>query len=110
MAIPLPCSEMRVATEPTMVTSRPSSIQQVPRAASTTQCHRDQGRRSKRAEMSVRTVPRSGASAMPSTFRGSGQRGRESSSMPSRGPSGLEGSLGQRLRLDGSARLAAEPL
>src|SRR5580700_11381238 len=54
--MPLPglpiCPEML----PTMVTSRPSSIHTVPRPITIIQCHRDQGRRSRRAGTLVVTV------------------------------------------------------
>ena len=57
MSIPLPglliCPEML----PTMVTSRPSRIHTVPRPITIIQCHRDQGRRSRRAGTLVVTVP-----------------------------------------------------
>ncbi len=39
--------------EPTRVTSRPSSIQAMPRASTTRQCQADHGKRSNRAGMSV---------------------------------------------------------
>lgn len=42
--------------EPTSVTSSPSSTQATPSAITTRQCQRDQGRRSRRAGMSVCSV------------------------------------------------------
>ena len=57
MSMPLPglliCPEMF----PTMVTSRPSRIQTVPRPITIIQCHRDQGSRSRRDGTLVVTVP-----------------------------------------------------
>ena len=57
MSMPLPgllsCPEML----PTIVTSRPSRIQTVPRPITIIQCHRDQGSRSRRAGTFVVTVP-----------------------------------------------------
>src|SRR5581483_1008055 len=43
-------------SEPTIVTSSPSSIQVMPRAITTRQCQRDQGRESRRAGMRVRKL------------------------------------------------------
>src|SRR4051812_10009739 len=49
ISIPLPLSVSRLATEPTIVTSRPSRTQTVPRPKTILQCNLDQGRRSSRA-------------------------------------------------------------
>ncbi|MGC0426406.1 hypothetical protein RKD32_002761 [Streptomyces sp. SAI-195] len=57
MSRPLPSSAMRPATLPTIVTSRPSRIQTVPRPITIIQCQRDQGSRSRRAGTAVVTVP-----------------------------------------------------
>src|ERR1700682_3387665 len=45
-------------TEPTTVTSRPSSSQLTPSAITTRQCQRDQGRASSRAGIALRSEPR----------------------------------------------------
>src|SRR4051812_22034592 len=55
-ASPLPRSVRREATEPTIVTSRPSRIHTVPRPKTILQWNRDHGRRSRRAGTAVRTV------------------------------------------------------
>src|ERR671915_230732 len=55
--MPLPSSVRRAAIEPTIVTSRPSRIQTVPRPITTSQWKRDHGSRSKRAGTRVSTVP-----------------------------------------------------
>ncbi len=57
MSMPLPDSVSRAATEPTIVTSRPSRIHTVPRPTTTIQWNRDQGSRSRRAGMRVVIVP-----------------------------------------------------
>ena len=54
--MPLPFSVSREATEPTIVTSRPSRIQTVPRPMTTSQWKRDHGSRSSRAGISVSIV------------------------------------------------------
>ncbi len=54
--IPLPFSIIREATEPTIVTSRPSRIHTVPRPITTRQWNRDHGRRSSRAGTRVLMV------------------------------------------------------
>ena len=52
-AAPLAFAQTTPPSEPTMVTSSPSSTQAMPSATTTRQCQRDQGRRSRRAGMSV---------------------------------------------------------
>jgi len=58
MSIPLPLAEMAPAIEPTIVTSRPSRIQTVPKPIRIRQCQRDHGSRSSRAGMLVSIVRR----------------------------------------------------
>src|SRR5271157_75192 len=53
MPTPAPGSEMRPEIAPTIVTSSPSRIQTIPRPMITRQWNEDQGRRSRRAGMSV---------------------------------------------------------
>ena len=53
MPSPSPSGFSASDIEPTMVTSRPSRIQTVPRPMTTSQCQRAQGSRSSRAGMSV---------------------------------------------------------
>ncbi len=55
--MPLPSSVIREATDPTIVTSRPSRIQTVPRPMTISQWKRDHGSRSSRAGMRVSMVP-----------------------------------------------------
>src|SRR3954453_19444682 len=55
---PAPFSVRRPPSAPTIVTARPSRIQTVPSPMTIIQCHRDQGRRSIRAGMSVSIVRR----------------------------------------------------
>ncbi len=55
-ARPLSSSVSRAAIEPTIVTSRPSRIQTVPRPMITSQWNLDHGRRSSRAGMRVSIV------------------------------------------------------
>jgi hypothetical protein len=57
MSSPLPGAESWPEMLPTIVTSRPSSIQTVPSPITIIQCHRDQGKRSRRAGTFVVTVP-----------------------------------------------------
>ena len=57
IAIPLPGSVMRGAIEPTIVTSRPSRIQTVPRPITTIQWNFAHGSRSRRAGMLVSIRP-----------------------------------------------------
>jgi hypothetical protein len=57
MSRPLPGLEICPERFPTMVTSRPSRIQTVPRPITIIQCHRDQGSRSRRDGTLVVTVP-----------------------------------------------------
>src|SRR4051812_48414373 len=54
--MPLPFSASRGAMLPTMVTSRPSRIQTVPRPITIVQCQRDHGRRSSRPGTEVLIV------------------------------------------------------
>src|SRR3954449_11886341 len=56
ISMPLPDSVRRLATEPTIVTSSPSSTHTVPSPTITLQWNRDQGSRSSRAGIWVRTV------------------------------------------------------
>src|SRR5690606_14818458 len=56
IARPLPGSVMRDPIAPTIVTSRPSRIHTLPRPARISQCQRAQGRRARRAGMSVVTL------------------------------------------------------
>src|ERR1700754_2008503 len=56
MWMPDPFSVSRLAIEPTIVTSRPSRIQTVPRPMTTIQCQRLHGRRSRRAGIFVTIV------------------------------------------------------
>ena len=57
MLIPLPASVIRELTVPTMVTSRPSRIQAVPRPTTTIQWNLVHGSRSRRDGILVRIVP-----------------------------------------------------
>jgi hypothetical protein len=57
MLMPLPLAEIAPAIEPTIVTSRPSRIQTVPKPMRIRQCQRDHGSRSSRAGMFVSIVP-----------------------------------------------------
>ena len=57
IAIPLPGSVRRGAIEPTIVTSRPSRIQTVPRPITTIQWNFAHGSRSRRAGMLVLIRP-----------------------------------------------------
>src|SRR4051794_27255112 len=63
MSMPLPGSVRRAAIEPTIVTSRPSRIQTVPRPMTTRQWNLVHGRRSRRAGTSVRIVLKRRAAA-----------------------------------------------
>src|SRR5580704_552208 len=61
--MPLPGAVSVLPTAPTIVTSRPSRIQTVPRPIRTIQCHLDHGNRSRRPGTVVSVVLRSGSLA-----------------------------------------------